>query len=116
MPRGKPRDPRKEQHWRHVLRRWQQSGLSVRAFCRQQRLSEPSFHAWRRILAQRDDADAGRPAAAVTFVPVHVQPEPHRESSPLELVVGRGRLLRIGAGCDPDTLRLVLAVLEGTPC
>ena len=37
MPHGKPRDPRKEQHWRRLLERWQSSGLSVRAFCERHR-------------------------------------------------------------------------------
>ena len=27
MPQGKPRDPRKEQHWRQLIERWQRSGL-----------------------------------------------------------------------------------------
>ena len=31
MPQGKPRDPRKEQHWRQLLERWLHSGLSERA-------------------------------------------------------------------------------------
>jgi len=47
-----------------TLRLWQRSGLSVRAFCEQQDLSQPSFYAWRRTLAERD-------AQAVTFVPAY---------------------------------------------
>src|SRR3954454_9247746 len=52
MPQGKPREPSKEQHWRQLLERWQDSGLSVRVFCRRHRLAEPTFYAWRRTLAQ----------------------------------------------------------------
>ena len=45
----------KEQFWRDMLLLWQTSGQTIRAFCHAQRLSEPSFYAWRRrIIAQRE--------------------------------------------------------------
>src|SRR5262249_20863693 len=108
MSQGKPRDPRKEQFWRRLLRLWQRSGLSVRAFCEQHDLSQPSFYAWRRTLAQRD-------AQAITFVPVEVLPEPlppESQAAGLELVLAGGRLLRIGPAFDEPTLRRLLALLE----
>src|SRR3954471_7970494 len=91
MPQGKPRDPRKEQHWRQLLERWQHSGLSVRVFCQRHRLSEPTFYAWRRTLAQR-------PAPAVddeplTFVPLNIRHDIPPPALALELVLGDGRLL-----------------------
>ena len=58
----------KERFWRMQVRRWRTSGLSVRDFCAEQGLSEPSFYAWRRTLAERE-------ATAVQFVPVTVTPE-----------------------------------------
>jgi transposase-like protein len=67
MPKGHPRDPRKERYWRQLLQRWQRSGLSIRAFCNRQGCSEASFHAWRRTLAQRD-RPANPPPVPVTFV------------------------------------------------
>jgi transposase len=109
MSPGKPRDPRKEQFWRRMLRLWQRSDLSVRAFCEQHDLSQPSFYAWRRTLADRD-------AAAVTFVPLEVLPEPSPISDTgmpgLELLLADGRVLRIGPAFDGPTLRRLLAVLE----
>jgi transposase-like protein len=111
MSQGKPRDPRKEQFWRRLLRLWQRSGLSVRAFCEQHDLAQPSFYAWRRTLAQRD-------AQAITFVPVEVLPEPlspESEAAGLELVLVGGRVLRIGPAFDEATLRRLLAVLEEQP-
>ena len=45
---NKMRDVAKERFWRGVLKKFAAGGLSVRAFCRQERLSEPSFYAWRR--------------------------------------------------------------------
>jgi transposase len=108
MSQGKPRDPRKEQFWRRMLRQWQRSGLSVRAFCQQHGLSQPSFYAWRRTLADRD-------AQAVTFVPVEVLPESlplPTSAGGLELLLAGGRVLRIGPAFDAPTLRRLLAVLE----
>jgi transposase-like protein len=113
MSQGKPRDLRKEQFWRRILRQWQRSGLSVRAFCEQHDLSQPSFYAWRRTLADRD-------AHTVTFVPVAVLPEPLPQLSEsatagLELLLAGGRVLRIGTAFDEPTLRRLLAVLEEQP-
>jgi hypothetical protein len=48
------RDPAKEKFWRRALARFRSSGLSVRAFCDRELLSEPSFYAWRAELARRD--------------------------------------------------------------
>jgi len=116
MSKGKPRDPRKERYWRRLLAQRDKSGLSVRAFCELHGLSEPSFYAWRRMLAERD-------ALAVHFVPVELIPDENAASATdgsvkaLELVLRDGRLLRIGTGFDGSTLERLLALLEeGRPC
>jgi transposase-like protein len=63
MAKGQRGDAERERFWRGALGRFVKSGLSVREFCRRERLSEPSFYAWRRILRERDggrrEADAG---------------------------------------------------------
>jgi transposase-like protein len=109
MSTRKQRDPSKEQFWRRMLRQWRSSGQSVRAFCGAHGLSEPSFYSWRRILPQRD-------AQPPAFVPVQVVAEPSaadRDAADgLELVLGRGRVLRIGSAFDAATLRRLLVLLE----
>ena len=60
MPR---RDLAKEKDWRRLLRQWRASGLSGRDFCVEQRLSEPSFYAWRREIARRDQQRKSAPSA-----------------------------------------------------
>ena len=119
------RDLAKERHWRRHVARWHNSGLSNRAYCRNEALSEPSFHAWRRVLHQRQEerpaAPAGgaaqrRPTAApAAFVPVRLV-EPANTGSALEIVVRGGRVVRVAAGFSADTLRAVLAVVEEPPC
>lgn len=101
----------KEQFWRRMVRQWRSSGLSVRDFCAERGVAEPSFYAWRRTIAERD-------AAAVHFVPVHVIPDEQPVatdngiSSGLELVLSAGRRLRIGPGFDTATLQRLLPLLE----
>ncbi|MBV9122117.1 MAG: IS66 family insertion sequence element accessory protein TnpB [Planctomycetes bacterium] len=115
MSQGHPRDPRKAQFWRDHLRRWQGSGLTIRAYCQHHHLAEASFYGWRRTLAQRQIATPPTPEAPpVTFVPVHVQPEP--AAGVLELVFTSGRRLRIPPGTELMHLQAVVAVLEETPC
>ncbi len=106
--RGK-RDVGKERFWRRVLRLWRRSGLSVRDFCAEQGLTEPLFYAWRRVIAERDlEMDA--PA----FVPVRVVDPPMQA---LEVVLARGRVVRVPRGFDAHALRQLLALLEEErPC
>jgi hypothetical protein len=108
MAHGKPRDPRKEQHWRRLIQLWNNSGLTVRAFCARHHITQPSFYAWRRELQQRD--------AATTFEPVKVVTDDQPASStPIELFLAGGRSVHITPGFDPATLRQLLAVLQEVP-
>jgi hypothetical protein len=98
----------KEQFWRDMLLLWQGSAQTIRAFCHAQRLSEPSFYAWRRrFVAQREQQQP-------TFVAVRVTPTP-TTSIPLELVLASGSVVRVPPGFDADTLRQLLAVLHDLP-
>jgi transposase-like protein len=116
MPHGQPRDSGKEQFWRDVLRRWHDSGLTIRAYCRQRSLAEPSFYFWRRELAQRDLQTPLANSPAVTFVPLTVRPEPVAVEAMVEVVLANGRRLRVPVGVAADVVREWVAVLEETPC
>lgn len=122
------RDHGKERFWRRTLRQWRRSGLSVRVFCAEHGLAEPSFYAWRRIVAERDqesacvrakpERDSVRRAApanddAPAFVPLRVVPT--AAGMAFEVVLGQGRVVRVPAGFDPAALRQLLAVLEEAP-
>ena len=50
-------DTDQKQFWQMVLETFKSSGLSVRQFCKQEGLSEPSFYAWRKRLTQPQKSD-----------------------------------------------------------
>ncbi len=124
------RDRGKERFWRRTLRQWRRSGLCVRAFCTEHGLAEASFYAWRRIVAERDQACApvraeperggarrAVPASddAPVFVPLRVIDVATQVA--IEVVLERGRVVRVLRGFDAATLRRLLAVLEeDRPC
>jgi transposase-like protein len=117
------RNRRKEHHWRQLLARYQHSGLTVRAFCSREGCSEPSFYAWRRELAARDQQatsaqrpNAKSPPAQRAFVPVHIVADDMSASRCLEVVLRSGHLLRVPAGCDVAWLRQLIAQLEQPIC
>ena len=122
---GAPRDADKERFWRGCIARWRSSGLSVREFCRREALSEPSFYSWRRELARREESQAvprrssaprlrGTPKPTA-FVPVHVLAT-HSTPAAVEILLPRGRRVRVRPGFDHATLEAVLDLLERRPC
>jgi hypothetical protein len=133
MARGQ-RDQAKEQHWRRHVAAWRRSGQSVRDYCRTEGLSEPSFYSWRSVLAGRDAGGAARTeraavapgtsavarrattgAAVSPFVPVRLVEAPARAAA-VEVVLRGGRVVRVAAGFEAQTLRDVIAALEELPC
>lgn len=121
--RKRRRDVEKEKYWRGVIREGARSGLSIREFCRQKRIREGQFYAWRRELKYRDEEHRGEKGArrksllprGATFALVTEGSE-GVESVGIELVLGDGRRVRIGKGVDRETLANVLAVLEQKRC
>lgn len=124
---GPRRDAGKERFWRGCVRQWRESGLSVRAFCRREALSEPSFYAWRRELARRETSalrsqppsrpQPRRAAKRGGFVPVEVvAAKLAAPAASIEILLPRGRRLRVRPGFDRETLQTVLEILERRPC
>jgi transposase-like protein len=109
MAPGRARDERKEHEWRRWIARWQDSGLSVHAFCARHGLSAGNFYAWRRTLQRRATPQT-------PFVPVQLVADA-APARALEVVLADGRAVRVAPGFDAATLRQLLAVLrEDPPC
>ena len=124
--------------WAALIDEWRQSGLSLPAFCERRGLSRGTMQNWvykpslkraveeARREAQAQETDPGH--AAVTppvatspaFLPVRITEATAGHEAPdrtgVEIVLGAGRRVVVGAGFDTETLRRVVAVLEGRSC
>lgn len=114
--------------WVALIDQWRESGLSLPSFCERNGLNYGTMSGWvykrnHQGALERARREAGAvedtpPAAA--FVPVRVvEAEPGGEGSGragVEVVIGAGRRVVVDAGFDEETLRRVVAVLEGRAC
>lgn len=98
------------QFWQMAIEAWQAGGLSVRQFCKQEGLSEPSFYMWRKRLKKSSDPkpDHSMDYSPEPFIQVSL---PDGSSGGLELVLSSGHTLRIPGGVDQPTLTAVLSAL-----
>ena len=131
-----PPGPRTERaaFWAQVVQEQAGSGLSVRAFCRERQLTEPSFYWWRQRLrgarprsrgaARGDRRRDGRRRQAraqdarAGFVEVVATPPPPGAVwAGVTLHLDAQRRIVVERGFDVATLRAVLAVVTGAaPC
>ena len=136
MARKGERDLKRERFWRAALRRRQQSGLTVRAFCRGEQLPETSYHFWRREIVRRDQEPRPRSAherarASASRVTAGRRPAVLRPlfqelamlGGPsagadrcLEVILPDGCRVRVPAEVDRTLLADVLQVLETRRC
>jgi hypothetical protein len=87
------RNNAREQFWRQTIAAWQESGQSVRAFCAARGVSEATFFARRRELADGGLSQRpAEPAPAPQCVPVKVVPDPT-----VEVVLSGGLVVRVPA-------------------
>ena len=104
-------------HWRDRLDRHAVSGLSIREFCAQEGISQPSFYAWRKRLRDRvdDDRDAGksrRRMLAAGDVRDFIHLELRDLTSALDVIHPLGYQVRISGEVNSAALRQVLDVLD----
>ena len=57
---AKNRSAEKEEFWRLALTEQQSSGMTIKAFCRQQELAAHAFSWWKREIQKRDQRRSGR--------------------------------------------------------
>ena len=108
MARTRHRDPDRERFWREAVAGQRESGQSVRAFCVNRDVSEASFYAWRRELAERDRVTMTQSAK---FVPLQVISE-----SIVEVVLPSGIIVRVPPATEAATVARLVAALGSAPC
>jgi hypothetical protein len=108
----------KQLYWQEMIDRQAGSGLSVRQFCVAERVSEPSFYAWRRKLGkgkglgERSRMPNRRPDGGQNgraFIPLKLLDT----SGGMELVHPLGYRIRVTGEVNPQDLQRVLDVLDG---
>lgn len=134
------RDGAKERIWRERIERQLRDGGSVRAFCRENGVSEASFYFWRSEIARRDLQVADRPtrsaAQAVsgsvespTFAPVELIDTTddsrcgERKSSDsdiatdsIEILLTDGLIVRAGERVSTDRIVDIVRAIEVRAC
>jgi hypothetical protein len=123
-----PLTPRRE-YWRALVEECGRSGVSQAEFCRRRGIAIGTLSFWKHTLNREAGPGAPRVAAvSVTpaFVPVRLAtPVPSGEAPPagapfwdgeLEIVLDRGRLVRVRGRVDPQWLEQVLGTLEARRC
>lgn len=137
--KGPRRDDEKERFWRKTIRRQRRSGRSVRGFCRDEALSEPSFYAWRRELKQRggkeqakraqhggkrqaerarqDGHSQDRSARRPSFVAVQLSAGTlSMAAGTIELAVPSSAVVRLPPNIEPATVAAIVRDWEREPC
>jgi hypothetical protein len=112
---GRRPDPKLRALWEKRLHSFEQSGLAASTFCAQLDLSLPSFYAWKRRLRCSNSAnspDAADCADQPRFVAIRLLPT----STPIELVLPTGTVVRVPHGCDLGFVRSLVASLGGATC
>jgi hypothetical protein len=104
--------------WQELVQRQAASGLSIREFCEQEQISQPSFYAWRRRLRQQPGGGKRSPdtrrggdrvGASGEFIPLHLVDAP----SIWEVVHPSGYRVRVSGEVNAMALQCILSVLDG---
>ncbi len=106
--------------WRGILRRQAGSGLSIRAFCEREGISQPSFFSLRRRLREAGDEGVGSESRGTgpaesdgegLFVPLQLV----GSAASLEIWHPLGYRVRVTGEVSREALRQVMDVLDERP-
>ena len=113
--RGPDRQDRRA-FWQLAIEEQKSSGLSVRAFCLREGLSEASFYSWRRRLSEGESAAPRESSVAfvevMRSVPTPVWQTDVAMRVALEVLLPGGLVVRVPEGFDGVTLRQVVEALS----
>ena len=109
--------------WNAIVSDFRRSRLTQAEFCRQRNISLASFryHFYKPRSSEPARGHDRSPAGIENrFLAVTVLPDPAplaTTSHPdLELILSNGRRIAVPSGFDPQTLRLLIPIVEEQPC
>jgi hypothetical protein len=99
-------------YWQEHILQWSESGLSQAEYCRRNKLSAAAFNWWKGQLRRKSKAQKN-PSTSMQFVEVHgVPPAGVRSGETYEVVLSRGRAIRVDRDFDSDVLKRLIAAVE----
>lgn len=107
----------KELRWRDIINRQPGSGLSIRKFCANEGISQPSFYLWRRKLregtvngtrSRKSRRRMNEPGGNGAFIPLKLLDT----AGTLEVIHPLGCQVRITGAVNTSVLKQVLDVLD----
>lgn len=112
----------KEAFWRLILAEQRASGLSARAFCKREGISESMFYGWRGKIAARDSNPASEISKPPQLIPVAVADSAQVSSLPansqresashqVEIQTPGGFMLRVSDSISSNCLGSLLSVV-----
>jgi hypothetical protein len=99
-------------YWQEHISQWSESGLTQAEYCRRNKLSAAAFNWWKGQLRRKSKAQKN-PSTLMQFVEVHgVPPVSVRSGETYEVILSRGRAIRVGRDFDSDVLKRLIAAVE----
>jgi transposase len=103
----------------HIVEETMQLGVKVSEVARRHGLAPSVVFTWRRLAREGRLGDTGPAFMPVEITPVPVQAisaaSPPRRTGLIEIILGRGRRVRVDREVDAEALRRVLQVVESLP-
>lgn len=103
--------------WKKLIKEQNESGLSIREWCRQNNLSHGKFYYWQRIIREEALIKAGTLAVTGTGQTQFVELKPSitdiesNNHGTCAILRSNGAEIEIFNGADPNTLALVLNLI-----
>ena len=114
--RNSQQDIEKKRYWQKVIREATRSKLSIREFCRQNRIRESQFYWWQRKLNENRCSPKPQNGNGKATSFALVSNDSGAADAGIELILQDGSRLRISRGVDEQTLRSVLAAVGSAGC
>ncbi len=131
MPQNRRGQTERARHWQRLIAAWQKSGLSQVDYCRERGINAGTFAWWkRRLMAKASGGEKRRwprqrrgaaktgqfvevclPGSKTMSAPISMTPTSPANSPICEIVLARGRSIRLFGALDPSSVsRLITAV------